>query len=226
MTRGGETYYYQTNAHGDVVSLTDSTGAVVNTYSYDPWGVLLSANETVTNPLRYCGYYYDSSTGLYYPWHRYYDPQLRRFLTPDLVFGSIYDPACLNWYMYAFDNPTAFADPSGLMPGWVSWVLFPGTKAIQLLTRPLEDMAQDSLEWYVGKAETASDPLKPLYWLLGGLSGLMTPENAWATEIILSLGASWGLSGRAGVEAKVGVLSRNQQHFIQSRLQALGRDWA
>ena len=69
---------------------------------------------------------------------------------------------------------------------------------------PLENMAQDSLEWYVEKAETASEPVKPLCWLGGGLSGLMTPENAWATEIILSLGASWGLSGRAGGAAKTG----------------------
>jgi hypothetical protein len=30
VTVGGATYYYQTNAHSDVVSLTDSTGAVVN----------------------------------------------------------------------------------------------------------------------------------------------------------------------------------------------------
>ena len=43
MTRGSSTYYYQTNAHGDVVSLTDSTGAVVATYTYDPWGKPLTS---------------------------------------------------------------------------------------------------------------------------------------------------------------------------------------
>lgn len=32
MTRGGQTYYYQLNGHGDVVALTNSTGAVINTY--------------------------------------------------------------------------------------------------------------------------------------------------------------------------------------------------
>ena len=34
MTRGASTYYYQTNAHGDVVSLTDNTGTVVATYRF------------------------------------------------------------------------------------------------------------------------------------------------------------------------------------------------
>ena len=202
MTRGEDTYYYQTNAHGDVISLTDDTGAVVNTYHYDPWGKVLEADETVPNPIRYAGYYYDASTDLYYLWHRYYDPGLRRFLTPDLVFGSIYDPACLNRYAYAFDNPTSLADPSGLIPGWVSWTVSPGARAIELVISPLEDMAQDALEWYVAKAETASMFSKPLYWFGGGLSALMTRENSWATATILSGGWAWGLSLRAGAAAK------------------------
>ena len=38
MTRGGETYFYERNGHGDVVSLTEDTGVIVNAYTYDPWG--------------------------------------------------------------------------------------------------------------------------------------------------------------------------------------------
>lgn len=49
MTRGGQTYYYQYNAHGDVVSLTDSSGQIINIYEYDPWGKVLSSNETIAD---------------------------------------------------------------------------------------------------------------------------------------------------------------------------------
>jgi RHS repeat-associated protein len=117
MTRNGATYFYQTNGHGDVVSLTDATGTIVNTYSYDPWGRVLSATETVENPFRYAGYYFDSSTGLYYLWHRYYDPELRRFLTKDPVSGSVIETQSLNPYLYVVDNPMKFVDPWGLEPG-------------------------------------------------------------------------------------------------------------
>jgi len=50
MTRGGATYYYHANAHGDVVALTDASGEVLDSYRYDPWGKVLQARETV--PLR------------------------------------------------------------------------------------------------------------------------------------------------------------------------------
>jgi RHS repeat-associated protein len=109
MTRGGSTYYYQTNAHGDVVSLTDSTGAVVATYSYDPWGSTMGSTGTVPNPLRYAGYYYDGSTGLYYNWHRYYDPATMRFISADPAYRLTFDR-----YGYCGDNPTNMGDKTGL----------------------------------------------------------------------------------------------------------------
>jgi RHS repeat-associated protein len=117
MTRGGQTYFYQMNAHGDVVSVTDSTGIVVNTYSYDPWGRVLSATEAVCNPMRYAGYYYDSTTGLYYLQHRFYDPGIRRFLTRDWLTGQVGKPQSLNAYAYVENNPLTYADPLGLEPG-------------------------------------------------------------------------------------------------------------
>jgi RHS repeat-associated protein len=114
LTKGADTYYYQTNAHGDVVSLTDDSGTVVNTYTYDPWGQVLSASETVTNPFRYAGYYYDVSIDLYYLWHRYYDPGTRRFMAVDLLAGTQGNPDTLNRYVYVRNNPLGLVDPTGL----------------------------------------------------------------------------------------------------------------
>jgi RHS repeat-associated protein len=114
MTRGSATYYYQLNGHGDVVSLTDATGQVVNTYRYDPWGKLLSANEGVPNPFRYAGYRYDEATGLYECWMRYYDPGLKRFLTTDKLGGVAESPKTLNRYVYTADDPTSSVDFTGL----------------------------------------------------------------------------------------------------------------
>src|SRR3989337_2706736 len=114
MTRGANTYYYQYNAHGDVVSLTNSSGQVVNTYEYDPWGKVLSSNEQVSNPYRYAGYRYDETTGLYYLQKRYYKPEILRFLTKDLYPGDLRNPQTLDFYNYVKNNPINYVDPTGL----------------------------------------------------------------------------------------------------------------
>lgn len=60
------TYYYLFDGLGSTVALTDSTGAVKNTYSYDPYGKVTSSTGSVANPYRFGGAYgaYTDSSGL------------------------------------------------------------------------------------------------------------------------------------------------------------------
>ncbi|KXZ23312.1 hypothetical protein AXI59_09465 [Bacillus nakamurai] len=37
-TENGKKYFYYYNAHGDVISISDSTGKTVAKYQYDAWG--------------------------------------------------------------------------------------------------------------------------------------------------------------------------------------------
>ncbi len=101
-------YYYIYNGHGDVVAMADKNGNIVNEYSYDPWGKILSETETVNNSIKYAGEYYDKETGLIYLRNRYYDPTIGRFITEDPARDQ------LNWYTYCNNNPIMFVDPSGL----------------------------------------------------------------------------------------------------------------
>ena len=57
-------------------------------YGYDAYGnctILSTTNSTIANanPFRYRGYYLDSETGFYYLNARYYNPEWRRFISPD-----------------------------------------------------------------------------------------------------------------------------------------------
>lgn len=115
MIRDGNTYYFHYNGHGDVVALTDSTGAVVAEYDYDAYGssVTTGREGTVVNPYKYAGYRYDSETGFYYLNARYYWPAVGRFITRDTFQGIEDDPGSLNQYAYARNNPILFLDPSG-----------------------------------------------------------------------------------------------------------------
>lgn len=101
---------------GSVVALTDSSGAVVNTYSYDPYGNTKSSTGTVANPWRFggsYGAYHDADTGLYKIGARYYSPKLGRWTQQDPLV-HLYDPVQLNRYAYAGCNPSNVIDPSGL----------------------------------------------------------------------------------------------------------------
>lgn len=60
-------------------------------------------------PYAYTGKRYDPRTGLIYFGKRYYDPTLRRWLTPDPI-GPI-DHS--NLYQYVFNNPFRYQDPTG-----------------------------------------------------------------------------------------------------------------
>jgi RHS repeat-associated protein len=63
--------------------MTDSTGTVVWSADYLPFGQADVTVETVENNLRFAGQYYDQETGLHYNWHRYYDPTIGRYLRAD-----------------------------------------------------------------------------------------------------------------------------------------------
>ena len=96
--------------HGNVTNLTDSSGAIVKTYSYDAFGVEQNPSDSDTNPFRYCGEYYDSEIEQIYLRARYYDPSLGRFTQQDPAMEDGY-----NWYIYCKNNPIIYIDPSGLI---------------------------------------------------------------------------------------------------------------
>ncbi|KWX77768.1 hypothetical protein AML91_07025 [Paenibacillus jilunlii] len=106
-------YYYLYNGHGDVVQIVDTSGAVINNYTYDEWGNITSQEEGTSNSFKYTGEVYDAETGLYYLRARYYDPSMGRFLNEDTYEGQIDNPLSLNLYTYVSNNPLIYNDPTG-----------------------------------------------------------------------------------------------------------------
>lgn len=121
MIKNGETYFYHLNRHGDVVSLTDTTGKEVAHYEYDGWGNIIEQSGVMAedNPYRYGGYRYDLTTKMYYLIARYYDPEVGRFLSVDPVIPSMYAPITQNEYVYANNNPVMLNDPNGTSAGGI-----------------------------------------------------------------------------------------------------------
>jgi RHS repeat-associated protein len=108
MTTGGKSYYYLTDATGNVLGLVDDAGKRTHTYAYGPTGLPRgTTTEAVSQPYRYSGTYLDP-TGLYKMGARYYDPQLGRFTQPDPS-GQEKNP-----YLYAGGDFINNSDPTGL----------------------------------------------------------------------------------------------------------------
>ncbi|MFJ8871749.1 RHS repeat-associated core domain-containing protein [Streptomyces sp. NPDC102473] len=109
MTRSGKSYYYLTDATGNVLGAVDQTGTRTHTYAFTPTGTpRTTPTEAVPQPYQYAGAYNDP-TGLYKMGARYYDPTLGRFTQPDPS-GQETNP-----YLYATGDPVNHTDPTGLL---------------------------------------------------------------------------------------------------------------
>jgi RHS repeat-associated protein len=110
MLRSSATSYYNADGLGSVTSLTNSSGAAAETYTYYSFGNVTASSGSLTNPFQYTGRELDSETGLYNNRSRYYDPALGRFDEEDVVgFGG-----GKNFYAYVDNNPVTDVDPLGL----------------------------------------------------------------------------------------------------------------
>ncbi len=103
-------YHYQLDHLGTPQELTTPEGEVVWSAHYRAYGEISRLDiGKVDNPIRFQGQYFDEESGLHYNRHRYYNPDIGRYLTPDPVklAGGI------NTYQYV-PNPTGWVDPLGL----------------------------------------------------------------------------------------------------------------
>lgn len=107
------TQYYLTDAIGSTIALVDSSGAVTNTYKYEPYGKSAGSTGTTPNPFRFAGEYYDAASGLYKVGARYYDAATGRWTSADPMAVSL-DERGSNSYSYAGGDPVNSTDPSGL----------------------------------------------------------------------------------------------------------------
>jgi len=112
-------HYYTGDANFNVTALVDESGTVLERVVYDPYGKPTFYDSDWTNPsstsahanaILYCGYYYDTETGLYHVRHRTYHPPLGRWLQRDPVGYA----DGMNLYEYVISVPNMFAGALGL----------------------------------------------------------------------------------------------------------------
>jgi RHS repeat-associated protein len=109
-------YFYLHDRLGSVRQVIDTMGNVVNHYTYRPFGELYPSpdfEETVNNPFKFTGQFYDFEINEYYLRARMYDPHIGRFTARDPVRGKFKEPLTLHRYLYCLNNPINRVDISG-----------------------------------------------------------------------------------------------------------------
>jgi RHS repeat-associated protein len=119
------TFHLVSNAHGDVLALTDITGSPFASYRYGAYGrdlgtlapgggvvsATLASAIASRQALRYAGYVYDPESSLYYLSARHYDPATFQFLQKDPAKADGEESA----YQYCAGDPVGATDPNGMI---------------------------------------------------------------------------------------------------------------
>ncbi len=90
--------------------INSSTGDIVNSYNYSPFGKLINEVESVENPFKFSSEYADTETNLVYYNYRYYNPKLGRWTKRDPIaeYGGV------NIYGFVGNNSINYVDYFGL----------------------------------------------------------------------------------------------------------------
>jgi RHS repeat-associated protein len=114
ILRGFHAHHAHSDALGNVRALTNGTGLVTRTNTYDEWGRLIAATDSALGDsarARWKGaLWMGPEVELYYMRNRWYEPWTGRFLSEDPIglAGGI------NQYLFAAADPIGGLDPFGL----------------------------------------------------------------------------------------------------------------
>jgi RHS repeat-associated protein len=110
----GTTLEYVHQEHlGSSSVVTNTSGALVSSMTYLPYGEIRSSAGTLPTERQFTGQRRDGLSGLYFYNARYYDAGLGRFISPDIFVLDEANPQDLNRYSYVRNNPAKYTDPSG-----------------------------------------------------------------------------------------------------------------
>src|SRR5205823_4703346 len=112
------TFYYQDDHEGSVTHLTNSTGSVVESYTYDVFGAptifdsshVPRPSSQYNNRFMFTGREYTSTFGIYEYRARAYHPGLGRFTGED---PKGFDAGDYNLFRYCHNDPEDLTDPMG-----------------------------------------------------------------------------------------------------------------
>ena len=114
-------YFLHRDHMNSILMITDNNGVVAEKRHFDAWGNIVKLTDGNGNSLEdfkivdrgYTGHEHLSTVGLIHMNGRLYDPNLKRFLSPDNYIQDITNTQNFNRYGYVLNNPLMHWDPTG-----------------------------------------------------------------------------------------------------------------
>ncbi|MFZ0413006.1 MAG: RHS repeat-associated core domain-containing protein, partial [Candidatus Acidiferrales bacterium] len=205
MLRGTTKSFYEADGLGSITSLSNSSGALVQTYTYDSFGNTTNSSGSLTNFFRYTAREFDTETNLYYYRARYYDATSGRFLSEDPWDADpFYDDS--NPYEYVGNNATNFVDPLGL------YTLKPGVPA----PSPALDKLLTCMDGCVGAPIVVTGTTNGKHQDPGHAAGtsvdIRPPAGTPASKVFCcagQCGAAWGINEGPGGQSTPDTTAAN-----------------
>lgn len=188
--------YFVLNQQGDTIALLDENGAVVVTYEYDAWGKEISNTAPGTlgsklyqyNALKYRGYYFDAESGFYYVSSRYYDPEIGRFISADMIdiLGSSSDLYDMNLYAYCWNNPVNLTDTTGESPANIIGAIAGGVVGASLGILIAKELRLKGAKKkaLIAAATIGGTALGAFFYVANGQVQSMDAFTGWASRVI------------------------------------------
>jgi RHS repeat-associated protein len=175
--------FFHRDQLGSTTMLTNATGKIVGSYTYDSYGSLRSGNAYAT-PLLYAGQYFDSESGFYYLRARDYDPITGQFISADPADSLTEAP-----YFYAGNDPIDNTDPLGL------WN--PITAVLQVTHHAAHDVYNWGSDAYNAAQDARSgfDSFTSNHPLIGTIVGFLPTSLIPATYDAIAGAASYTAHG-------------------------------
>lgn len=191
---------------GSTRLLTDSSGNIIQKYSFDDYGNKTTV-DVVGKPstqYQFAGENLDTETGLYYLRARYYDPSIGRFISRDPYRGQIDNVTTQNAYPYTADNPINYTDPSG------KWFIefFTGQQSWNSFYMEISDAANT-----LSNSSAIWDTIISHPCYSGAAIGLSSAAIAYATATAITAVIASGAEGASAVSELTTLIERNGFKF-------------
>jgi RHS repeat-associated protein len=109
QTIAGSNYYYSKDHLGSIRELTDGSGTVQASYSYDPYGRRIQLQGSLAPDFQYVGYYFHSPSALSITMTRFYSAALGRWASRDWI----EEEGGPNLFSYVDNDPLDLDDITG-----------------------------------------------------------------------------------------------------------------